>query len=280
MTRHIKIWQRLLIWQLQQENKLDLEKPVSYYLRGLVTNDSIFDNITIKELASHRSGLPRIPANYDKVEGYEMMQPYRMYKRENLYQYLSSLKKMKQGNYDYSNLGFGLLGTFAEIVCEKSLEELFIKYIFSPLEMNDSYLTNKRTSADSATGFFYGKPADYWIFDCLAGCGGVKTNANDMLIYLDAHLNTLNSKFSQAVGRITEPVDSVQQNMKICYGWHTLEDLQHRVYWHNGGTYGFSTFAAFDPVEKTSLILASNSFQVNTSLDKLGHDLLLILTRK
>jgi hypothetical protein len=66
-------------------------------------------------------------------------------------------------------------------------------------------------------------------------------------------------------------------DMKIGYGWHTFEDLKHRVTWHNGGTFGFSTFAAFETTSRNSIVLVSNAFGVNTRLDRLAKDLLILL---
>ena len=68
--------------------------------------------------------------------------------------------------------------------------------------------------------------------------------------------------------------------MQICSGWHTLDDLKYRVFWHNGGTYGFSTFAAFEPQSKICIVLAANSTGDNAALDKMAVDLLILLMGK
>jgi D-alanyl-D-alanine-carboxypeptidase/D-alanyl-D-alanine-endopeptidase len=148
------------------------------------------------------------------------------------------------------------------------------------LKMANTYIDAKRNMSDSATGYFYGKPADYWMFDCLAGAGAIKSNAADILSYLDAHFEYKSENFSSIVHKITTPVKPVSTNIQICYGWHTLEDLKHRVFWHNGGTYGFSTFAAFEPNTKTSIVLAANATGDNAPLDKLAVDLLTLLMGK
>jgi CubicO group peptidase (beta-lactamase class C family) len=269
-----------LLFQLHEEGLLDMEKPVSSFLPPSTGNDTVLNKIILKKIASQQSGLPRLPSNLDKIKEYALMQPYKYYKKEYLYQYLSTLKNITPGKYAYSNLGFGLLSTIEENASGLSFESLLKKYIFNPLSMNNSYTGVKAMTADTATGYFYGRPADYWDFDCLAGAGAIKSNAADMLSYLEAHYSNQPEKFSTIVQKITVPVGPAAPGMQICYGWHTLEDLKHRVFWHNGGTYGFSTFAAFEPISKTSIILAANSFSVNAALDKLAVDLLILLMGK
>jgi CubicO group peptidase (beta-lactamase class C family) len=267
-----------LLFHLQEEGLLDIGKPVTSFLPSLAGYDSVLNRIVLKDLASQQSGLPRLPSNLDKIKEYSLMQPYKYYNREHLYAYLSSLKNISPGKYGYSNLGFGLLSTIEENASGLTFESLLEKYIFRPLSMPASSSNRKKTMTDTATGYFYGKPAEYWEFDCLAGAGAIKSNAADMLSYLEAHYSIQDEKFSKIVQKITVPVGPAGPGMQVCYGWHTLEDLKHRAFWHNGGTYGFSTYAAFEPVSKTSIILAANCFSVNAALDKLAVDLLILLT--
>lgn len=269
-----------LLFQLYGQGIVNINNPVTQYLPAQFRNDSALQKITIANLASQTSGLPRLPDNLDKIKEYTMMQPYQFYKREHLYSYLKSIRKNSPGSYAYSNLGFGLLSTIEEDVMAMPFESLLNNTIFQPLQMDDTYITAKKKNADSATGYFYGKPAEYWQFDCLAGAGAIKSTASDILKYLDAHIEYKNENFSVAAARIIQPVKPVSANMQICYAWHTLENLKHRVFWHNGGTYGFSTFAAFEPSSKTSLVLAANTTGDNVPLEKLAVDLLILLVGK
>jgi CubicO group peptidase (beta-lactamase class C family) len=269
-----------LLLQLDEQNILDIQNSVLNYLPPGFNNDSVLQKITLSNLASQTSGLPRLPTNLDKINEYTLMQPYQFYKREHLYSFLKSISKNNSGKYAYSNLGFGLLSTIEENVTAMSFESLLNKYIFQPLQMENTYIDAKKKQTDTATGYFYGKPADYWQFDCMAGAGAIKSTTTDILKYLDAHIENKNENFSAVVPKITQPVSLVTPNMQICYGWHTLEDLKHRVFWHNGGTYGFSTFAAFEPHSKTSIVLASNATGDNAALDKLAIDLLILLMGK
>ena len=269
-----------LLFQLQEQGIVNINNSITQYLPAQFSTDSVLQKITLANIASQTSGLPRLPDNLDKIKEYSMMQPYQFYKREHLFSFLKSIRKNRIGNYAYSNLGFGMLSTLEEDVTAMSFESLLNSNIFQPLQMDDTYIDSKKNKADSATGYFYGKPAGYWQFDCLAGAGAIKSTASDILKYLDAHIEYKNEKFSVVASKITQPVKPISVNMQICYGWHTLENLKHRVFWHNGGTYGFSTFAAFEPHTKTSVILAANATGDNAVLDKLAIDLLILLMGK
>jgi len=269
-----------LLFQLNTQKILDVQKSILTYLPSNFGNDSVLQKITPADIASQSSGLPRLPSNLDKIKEYTLMQPYQFYTREYLYPFLKTLKKVNPGRYEYSNLGFGLLSTIEENVTATSFESLLNKYIFQALRMDNSYIDARKNKTDTATGYFYGKPAPYWNFDCLAGAGAIKSTAGDILKYLEAHIAYKNENFSAAVQKITQPVKPVASNMQICFGWHSFEDLKHRVFWHNGGTYGFSTFAAFEPHTKTSVVLAANATGDNAALDKLAVDLLILLMGK
>lgn len=269
-----------LLLQLDEQKKLDIQKSVLNYLPPGFGNDVILQKITPANIASQTSGLPRLPSNLDKIKEYTLMQPYQFYTKEHMYTFLKKLKKNEPGNYAYSNLGFGLLSTIEENATGMSFESLLDKHIFQPLQMGNSYIDVKKNQTDTATGYFYGRPAEYWLFDCMAGAGAIKSTATDILKYLDAHFEYKDENFSAIVRKITQPVKPLAANMQICYGWHTLEDLKHRVFWHNGGTYGFSTFAAFEPHTKTSIFLAANATGDNAALDKLAVDLLILLMGK
>ncbi|MCY7309573.1 MAG: beta-lactamase family protein [Chitinophagaceae bacterium] len=269
-----------LLFQLHEQKIVNINSSITKYLPAQFKNDSVLQKITLANLASQTSDLPRLPDNLDKIKEYTLMQPYQFYKREHLYSFLKGIRKNNPGSYAYSNLGFGLLSTIEEDVTAMSFESLLNNTIFQPLQMDDTYIEAKKKSADSAAGYFYGKPADYWLFDCLAGAGAIKSTAADLLKYLVAHIEYKNENFSVVASKVTQPVKPVSTNMQICYGWHTLEDLKHRVFWHNGGTYGFSTFAAFEPNTKTSIVLAANATGDNAALDKLAVDLLILLMGK
>jgi CubicO group peptidase (beta-lactamase class C family) len=265
-----------LLFQLDAKGIVNADRSLASCIPGVDVNDSALSKITLKQIASHTSGLPRLPSDLDKINGYTMMQPYLHYTRNELYPFLKQLKNIRPGKYAYSNLGFGTLVSILENETKESFESLLYKYIWQPLGMSSSYV-NTIKGRDSATGYFYGKAAPYWQFDCMAGAGAIKSNAVDMLKYLDGHIQPSNKGFSEVVDKITTRISSAGPAMDVAYGWHLMPELKHKLIWHNGGTYGFSTFCAFEPVTKNSIIVVSNSTGVNAALDKLSADLMILL---
>jgi len=60
--------------------------------------------------------------------------------------------------------------------------------------------------------------------------------------------------------------------------WHIMTGRTPLIYWHNGGTYGFSTFAAFEPKSQTAIFAAANAFNVNEALEEFSGKILITIT--
>jgi CubicO group peptidase (beta-lactamase class C family) len=89
------------------QGRVQLSDKVKRFLPELDGMDG--GEITLEELATHTSGLPRLPENLNPKDP---LDPYRDYGETELLQYLKSFKRSGLGSYPYvySNLGFGLLG--------------------------------------------------------------------------------------------------------------------------------------------------------------------------
>lgn len=258
-----------LLLQLEELGQLKLQEPLTSYL-PVTAKDSSLYHITLRNLVNHSSGLPRLPANIGAVKGFNQAQPY-LYNRAHLYAYLETVNKLKPGKYNYSNLGFGLLGTIMELRTGYSYESLLNRFILQPLQMDYTFISDAKRKTDTATGYSMYKPVPYWTFDCMAGAGALRTTARDLLRYLDAHhWLSQETTWTAAVNRFKEPGMALNKNIQIGYGWHTLESLKHRVYWHNGGTQGFCAFTAWEPNTHTSVVVVVNQFSINNPVDQLG----------
>lgn len=258
-----------LLLQLEELGQLRLQESLPSFLPVAAKDSSLF-HITLLNLVNHSSGLPRLPANLSAVKGFNQSQPY-LYNRSHLYAYLETISKIKPGNYNYSNLGFGLSSTIMEIRTGYSYESLLNRLILQALHMDYSYINMAKRKTDTATGYAQYKPVAYWTFDCMAGAGALRTTASDLLSYLDAHHRLPDeTSWTAAVQRLKEPGTALNKNIQIGYGWHTLETMKNRVYWHNGGTQGFCTFTAWEPMSRTSVVIVANQFSINNPVDQLG----------
>jgi CubicO group peptidase (beta-lactamase class C family) len=107
-------------------------------------------------------------------------------------------------------------------------------------------------------------PADWWDRDALAGAGGLRSTADDMLTYLEANLHpervggksTSAATLATAIALSQEP-QAAFEDMKIALGW--LYDPESGRYWFDGATNGFSAYAFFDLKRDYAAVVLMNT---------------------
>jgi len=262
-----KTFTAIILLRLQQEGVLNIDQPLADFFPDAAAKDTSLYTISLRQLLNHSGGIPRLPANLDKAKDYSFLQPYENYTRAELEDYLKIMKPGTPGKYNYSNLGYGILGTIATIKSGKDFESLLKEYVFTPLNMQHSSSSAIGT-LPQACGYMKGSPAAYWKFDCLAGAGTVKSTPADMITYLEACLGkTKDTNLHALIEAATVPTLQIADGSGIGMAWHIMTNKNPNVYWHNGGTYGFSTFAAFEPKSQTAIFAAANAFNVNGALE-------------
>ena len=145
--------------------------------------------ITLQDLSTHVSGLPRIP---DNMKIGDLSNPYADYRKEDLYAFLNKhkLAQAPGTKSEYSNLGGGLLGYLLSLKAKSTYGDLVRNRIAGPLKMSSTKITiDKESQSRFAPGHLGdGQPAANWDFSVLAGAGGVRTTVNDMLLFAAANL--------------------------------------------------------------------------------------------
>lgn len=240
------------------------------YLPDSVQSNKGILKIRFIELLNHTAGLPRLPDNMGNPDNF--LQPYKEYNLDKLFHYLKKSSPVNTGKVDYSNLGMGLAGVLAERIDKKSLQDLFSVYILHPFGLkHSSFEVNKKQPV--SVGYFNDKQiAEYWDMTCLSGAGALKSDAKDILAYLGYFVKNYSAPLIQLV---TKETASINKRIAVARGWHILKQNQlPPVFWHNGGTYGFSTFAAFNPATKQIVFVAINAFNKNAISDKMGIDIM------
>lgn len=237
--------------------------------------------VTLEMLANHTSGLPRIPSNLFSTAGSAGMEdPYQNYDSVTLFKYLDTLHPEDTPGikFGYSNLGYGLLGTVLEKISGHTYEQILEEYICDPLKMADTRTALNRTQQKNfAQGYkLSGEPTGHWHFKALKGCGAIRSSVNDLLKYLDAHVSNNGKTDLEKSFRLCEQPTFPVENGKIGLGWFIPEGLPD-VYWHNGGTGGFSSYCAYNLDKKVAVIILSNS---SDSVDKLGVELIRALSMR
>ena len=260
-----KTFTTYIVTSVLKEKGISDSSSIIKYLPDSVRNNKALENISFLSLMNHTSGLPRLPDNMDLVT----MTPYDRYTSKELFTYLKTAIPKPNGKSNYSNLGMGLAGVLAERITGKTYAELLDQYIFLPFKL----VTPDKAiaSTNKSQGYMENEKADYWNMDVLAPAGGLKCNAQEMLAYLTKMGDPVNEQSKEIINKLLEPTVQLNSSMNVCRGWVALEQKDKPIiYWHNGGTYGFSTFAAFTKGGKQAVIVVVNKFNANAVSDGLG----------
>ncbi|MEH2528704.1 MULTISPECIES: serine hydrolase [unclassified Bradyrhizobium] len=216
--------------------------------------------ITLMDLATYTSGLPRMPSNFAPKD---WGNPYIDYMAERLYDYLSNSKLgSKPGkHFEYSNLGFGLLGHILELRAGKSYEELVVSRICAPLGMDDTRITltdsmRQRLAQGHNAGL---APVPNWDFLALAGAGAFRSTANDLLKFLQMCLDPADTPVAAALKMTLSERRPRMDQRDVGLGWFVSRRFGDELIWMSGGTGGYATFIGYSTRTRRNCILLSNA---------------------
>jgi CubicO group peptidase (beta-lactamase class C family) len=222
------------------------------------------NKIKLWNLVTHTSGFPKLPGDFFDKADFNSGNPYINYDTTDLYKYLSTfIVQHPSKKAAYSNLGVGLLGIILEEKSKSTLQSLIDKEICSPLKMKNTFfdIPNNFDSLNLAKGYNNGKQVLNWDFDAFAGAGALKSNMDDMLLYLSENIKPAGTD---------SLISSILKSHEKLYKFNCKNDIAtcwlirkarkgKKILWHDGGTGGFRSFIAFEPLTKTGVIILSNS---------------------
>jgi len=169
-----KVFTALLLADMVERGEVALDDPVRKYLPSGVTVPSRGRrDITLADLATHTSGLPRDPTNLDLRS---LADPYAEYRAADLHAFLAgySLQRDPGTQFEYSNVGMGLLGHALAMRAGLSYEALLTRRVLGPLGMrNTSVVVDEERRSRRATGHSQAlAPVPWWHFDADGGSRG------------------------------------------------------------------------------------------------------------
>ena len=265
-----KVFTGILLADMVTRGEMKLDDPISLYLpKSVKVPTRNGKEITLVDLATHTSGLPRMPTNFKPKD---LSNPFADYTEQQLYEFLSNytLPRDIGSLYEYSNVGMGLLGHILALKAKTDYESLVLYRICKPLKMNDTRITlsaeqKSRLATGHNTNF---QPVPNWDIASLAGAGALRSTVNDMLKFLAANMGLVKTDLLpvlQKSHQIPKPAEGKQTDVAL--GWHINKRYGTEIIWHNGGTGGYRTFIGFAPAKRAAVVVLSNA---NSGQDDIG----------
>jgi serine-type D-Ala-D-Ala carboxypeptidase/endopeptidase len=263
-----KTFTATLLAEAVLKGEVRLDEPVRDLLPGFSVPSRDGRNITLADIAEQHSGLPRMPDNFRPADAGD---PYADYSAAKLKEFLAGYRLPRDpgASYEYSNLAVGMLGYALAENRHTSYGALVTERVFRPLGMTSSAVSLSPALRDRlAPGFDgQGRPAKPWEFDALAGAGGIRSSAADMLRYVEAYMGQTKTPLRAAMDLATAPRRPVGEQ-RIGLIWMRLPlDTGGTLIWHNGMTGAYASFAGFTADGSKGVVILTNQAQ---TMDDLG----------
>lgn len=232
-------------------------------------------SVTLAELASHRSGLPRLPSGVADVVGmgiatYRGSDPYQA-DLDTLVEQVAASDLSDRGEVAYSNLGVAVLGHAVAAAAGTDYTTLLSERLLDPVGMDATTLpvTADRLPEDASLGHGpQGRTADAWTSHAYAPMGGVRSTPDDM----ERLARSLLEGDAPGADAMEPRWDAGEDGRRVGLGWWVSDQEGTAVTWHNGGTGGFSARLSLDRANDRAVIVLADSFM---SVDDAATDLLL-----
>jgi CubicO group peptidase (beta-lactamase class C family) len=271
-----KVFTGLLLAQMVERHEVELTDPVQTLLgESMTVPKRGTREITLADLATQSSGLPRMPNNFRPKDP---ANPYADYTVEQLAEFVSKyqLSRDPGERYEYSNLGMGLLGHALALKEGTSYEALVRKQICEPLGMSDTCITlDEKQRARLAVGHdAQGNQVANWDLPAMVGAGAIRSTLADMLKFLSANLGLTKTTFDAAVADSQAiRFKSGDGSVELGLAWHIQPGKG--VVWHNGGTGGYHSLAAIMPEKHAGVVVLTSTAGMH--VDRWGFGLLKLL---
>ncbi len=289
-----------------QRGDLNMTDRVSAYLPEtvIVPTTPAGRPILIEHLATHTSGLPRLP---DNLVSADPDNPLKGYSAPLMYAFLARYANTQhdwleaffdfddqdgddpfemEDRYEYSDLGMGLLGHVLDQAAGESYDELIRELLGDPIKLANtagvptlSMRTYMATGHDDAR-----RPVPSWSDTTLVGGTGLRSNLLDMMTLVSANMNIIyalpedfteddSTRYHASFDDLIVPRKPADEDsVMTALGWKVRKDARDRdIHWLTGRTNGFYAFAAFLKDWRKGVVVLSNS---SVSVEDIGFHLL------
>ena len=258
-----KVFTALLLAESERLGRVGRDDPAARYLipaddpaqRGLA-------GITLLALATHTSGLPRLPGNLGPNPD-AMADPYAAYDRAMLVEGLRRHGAVASpgGEAAYSNFGAAVLGEALAAAWGTSYAQALGEHVLAPLGMGHTSLglAGLPPPAGLAPGHAGGRRVPNWTFKAFAPAGAVRSSARDMALFLAAALGGRGAPLHASFLETRRPLRPFgETGGHIGMGWMLNDDAADPCAWHNGATAGSHAFIALSPGRGAGIVILAN----------------------
>ena len=271
-----------------QRGEVSLNDPVTKYLpAGVKLPERRGRQITLLDLATHTSGLLSFPSN---IYPGDPANPFADYTADQLYEYLSTyqLKRDIGSKYDYSNMGYGILGQALARRAGMSYEDAIKARITGPLGMNNTGISlspEMKSRLTAGHEAYRMDPLPPWDAPTMAGAMGLRSTADDLLTFLSAFLGYTKTPLSPAMAAMLEVRRQTgEPRHDMALGWHTVtpgmcgrfgcKPMDVEIIWHNGMSFGYSSYIGYDPKSRVGVVVLSNAGEREEGIGDIARHLL------
>ena len=254
-----KAFAGVLLADMIQRGEIALSDPVAKHARaGAKLPRRGTREMTIGDLLTHISGLPRLPPGFQPRD---MSNPYADFNEDALYAALERTQLTREVGeaQEYSNFGFMWLADLMGRRAGKRYDELLRERVLLPLGMQSTMV---RVPAEHTARLVQGhgqlrKPVPGWdLAPELSAVGGLRSSLLDMLRFAEAASGRRDSPLKEAFALSFTPLKpAARGSTAAAFGWVLNERGTGRVFWHNGGTGGFRAMLAVNPDTKAAAVV-------------------------
>ncbi len=256
----------ILLADMVRKGEVSLDDPVTKYAGPGAKLPAGAESMTLRDLVTQTSGLPRMPPGFNPSNP---RNPYVDFTADSLYDALARTELKERGRYEYSNFGFMWLSEMLARRAGKPYAVLVKERVLEPLGMKDTAI---KLTAEQEARFVTGhgptyQPVPHWDLAAnLEGVGGLRAPLHDMARLAAALAGRRDTSLKDTIALALEPMRPSQGGNSTGYAWLTTKRTT-PVHWHNGGTGGFHSMIAVNPVTRTAAVVLVDS---QTSFDDLA----------
>lgn len=240
------------------EGDVGLNDPISDYLPELNSWFGDVSRITLVDLATHTSSLPRVGGDWHTGGPHKVF--YFLQKWRPKYPIGT--------RYAYSNLGFGLLGYVLENVEKRNYEEVIKGDILIPLGMNMTFteVPNSLLSQYAQGYDVHGRVTIRRPHGPIPGSGALRSTAKDMLKFLKANMGLAGpEELREAMELAKKPYYKVRDHFDMGLGWQRIEHKGTLMIDKNGGVAGFTSYIGWIPEKRLGIVILTNKGGARTT---------------